>query len=233
MDSRTEERRGANGVDRFTALLPLLGVWSAGMVVISFVLVQQNVPSEDLFMDATFVGGQRWYVGMVAALGMVAWTASVCFCLTASWVAGLAGRKGAKSAFRGGGLLFALLLLDDLFLFHSDLLPRELGISKHTVLSFYAFLGAAWLVTSLHELKRTRLSFLVGAASAFAVSLGVEVLVSGTDVGFRGAVEDSAKFLGILALALWAATSAADVIRSVVTEQRDRHAQTAPFISGV
>ena len=228
MDHRTGDRRGATAADRFTALLPLFVIWTAGLLVISFVLVQQKVPSEDLFMDATFVGGQRWYVGMVAALGMVAWTASVCFCLIASWVAGLADRRGAKAAFRGGGLLFALLLLDDLFLFHTDLLPRELGTPKEAVLGFYVILGAAWLLTSLKELKRTRFGFLMGAAAAFAVSLGVDVLVSGTDVGFRGAVEDSAKFLGILALALWAATSAADVIRSVVTEERDRHAQHAP-----
>ncbi len=218
----TTERRGADGLDRFNLLLPLLLLWALGLLIIGFAVLQEQVPSEDIFMDATFVGGQQWFVGMVAALGMVAWTASVCFCLLAGWVAGLAGRTAARTAFRGGGLLFALLLLDDLFLFHVDLLPRTLGVPKVGVLAAYAALAALWLLTSIDELRRTRFPFLVGAALAFAVSLGVDVLIDGTDVGFRGAVEDSAKFLGILALALWATTSATDVIRSVVRQSADR-----------
>lgn len=212
-----------------SAVLPLLGLWSFGLAVIAVVLVQDLVPTADLFMDATAVGGQKWYVGMVAALGMIAWTASVCFCFMTGWVAGLAGRTRAQSAFRGGGLLFALLLLDDLFLFHSDLLPRSLGVPKVAVLGVYGLFGVTWAITSLQELVRTQVQFLVGAGLAFAVSLTVEVLFSGPDAGVRGVLEDGPKFLGILALALWSATSATDVIRSVVTSTTERAASNEVF----
>ncbi len=217
MNPGTEDRRRSKLSSGFNALLPLLGLWSAGLVIIAVVLVQDQVPTEDLFMDATSVGGQKWYVGMVAALGMIAWTASVCFCFMTSWVAGLAGRPRAQSAFRGGGLLFALLLLDDLFLFHSDLLPRSLGVPKIAVLGAYGLFGIIWAATSLQELVRTRIQFLVGAGLALAFSLAVEVAFPGADTGLRGVLEDGPKFLGILALALWSTTSAIDVIRSVVT----------------
>jgi len=216
MKFASNDRRTPKANDLLSAVLPLLGLWGGGLVVIAVVLLQNQVPTEDLFMDATFVGGQRWYVGMVAALGMVAWTASVCFCLIAGWVAGLAGRPSAQSAFRGGGLLFALLLLDDLFLFHSNLLPRALGVPKVAVLAAYGLFGFIWAGTSLSELRRTRIQFLLSAGLAFGVSLSVEVLVPGGDSGLRGALEDGSKFLGILALALWSTTSATDVIRSVV-----------------
>ena len=221
----TEDRRRPRANDVVGAVAPLLGLWAAGLLVIAGVLVQDQVPAEDLFMDATYVGQQKWYVGLVAALGMVAWTASVCFCFIAGWVAGLAGRARAKSAFRGGGLLFALLLLDDLFLFHSDLLPRTLGLPKVAVLGIYAVLGLVWATSSAQELTRTRVQFLVGAAVAFGVSLTVEVIFPGSDTGVRGALEDGAKFLGILALALWASTSATDVIRSVVNETKRSSAE--------
>ncbi|MBT8491434.1 MAG: hypothetical protein KJO07_00120 [Deltaproteobacteria bacterium] len=232
LSPRTEDRRRPKANDVVGALAPLLGLWAAGLLVIAAVLVQDQVPAEDLFMDATFVGQQPWYVGLVAALGMVAWTASVCFCFIAGWVAGLAGRARAKSAFRGGGLLFALLLLDDLFLFHSDLLPRALGLPKVAVLGIYAVLGLVWTTGSAQELIRTRVQFLVGAAIAFGISLTVEVIFPGSDTGVRGALEDGAKFLGILALALWASTSATDVIRSVVNEtRRSRQDDSAESLS--
>ncbi len=215
----TSDRRTPKATDVIGAIAPLAGLWALGLLIITAALVQDQVPAEDLFMDASFVGGQRWFVGMVAALGMVAWTTSVCFCLIAAWVARLAGRTRAASAFRGGGLLFVLLLLDDLFLFHSDLLPRTLGVPKVAVLACYGGLGLIWALNSAQELARTRVQSLIGAAVAFGVSLAVEVVVPGGDTGLRGAVEDGAKFLGILALALWSITSATDVIRSVVNER--------------
>jgi hypothetical protein len=225
--SGIEDRRRPKVTDQLSAALPLVALWAGGFAVIAVVLLQNQVPTEDLFMDATSVGRQKWYVGMVAALGMVAWTASVCFCLITAWVAGLAGRSGAKAAFRGGGLLFALLLLDDMFLFHSDLLPGTLGLPKVAVLAAYAVLSLVWAANSAAELVRTRVQFLLGAGVAFGVSLGVEVLLPGGDTGLRGVVEDGAKFLGILALALWSATSAIDVIRSVVIATH-QESQTKP-----
>lgn len=226
MTQPSQDRRRSRVSKGISALVPLLGLWAAGLAVIAVVVVQDLVPTSDLFMDATSVGGQKWYVGMVAALGMIAWTASVCFCFMTSWVAGLAGRTRAQSAFRGGGLLFAILLLDDLFLFHSDLLPRTLGVPKVGILAIYGLAGLVWAATSMQELLRTRFQFLAAAGSAFAMSLTVEVFFSGADTGLRGVLEDGPKFLGILALALWSATSAADVIRSVVTSTAERSTVT-------
>lgn len=216
----SERRNYADSGDRLKSLRPLGLAWIVGLVVIGGVSLQRGSPAEDLFMDATFLGGRAWYVGMVAALGILAWAVSVCGCIAASFVSGLGERPRAASAFSGGALLFALLLLDDLFLFHSSLLPHTLGIPKLVVLGAYAGLACAWLVSAQAEILRTRWELLAAASFAFSISLGVEALWTSADTGIKVIVEDGAKFMGVLALATWSVSSASDLIRSVVVGAR-------------
>ena len=212
----SERRNYASRSDRLRSLRPLGVAWFVGLLVIAGVSFQRGAPAHDLFMDATFLGGRAWYVGMVAALGILAWSVSVCGCVAASFVSQLGGRARAASAFRGGALLFALLLLDDLFLFHSGLLPNTLGVPKLLVLGAYAALAAAWVVTAQAEILRTRWELLGAATVAFAVSLVTEALWAAADTGIKVIIEDGAKFMGVLALATWSVSSASDLIRSVV-----------------
>ena len=213
----SERRSYATRSDRFRSLRPLILAWLGGLVIMAGVGIQDALPVRDLFMDATYLGGRRWYVGMIAALGVLAWTVAVCGCAAASFVSRLGGRQSAASAFRGGAMLFLLLLLDDLFLFHSTLLPYTVGIPKLIVLGAYGGLAVAWLATAKPEIMRTRWELLAAASLAFGMSLAVEAFWYGDDVGARVVIEDGAKFMGVLALAAWSVSSASDLIRSVVT----------------
>lgn len=212
----SERRTYAKSSDRVKSLRPLVLAWLGGLAILAGVGIQDGLPVRDLFMDATYLGGRSWYVGMVAALGVLAWTVSVCGCAAASFVSRLGGRDNAASAFRGGALLFTLLLLDDLFLFHATLLPYTVGIPKPIVLGVYAGLAVGWLATAKSEIMRTRWELLAAASLAFGMSLAVEAFWYGDDVGGRVVAEDGAKFMGVLALAAWSVSSASDLIRSVV-----------------
>ena len=197
-------------------MVPLVLVWSSGGAILALVWAQNAVPASDLLLDPSYVGGREWYIGLVSSLGILAWAVSASACLGAGWVAGLGGRPAARTTFRGGGWLFTLLLLDDLFSFHSNLFPEVIGIPKQLVLLAYLVLAAAWGASSRKELLRTRWELLTMAAMAFGASIVIEVFIPGSDLSFRGAMEDSAKFFGVLALAVWSATAATDVVRSVV-----------------
>lgn len=216
----SERRAYATRSDRLRSIRPLVLAWLGGAMIMAGVGIQDGLPVRDLFMDATYLGGRRWYVGMVAALGVLAWTVSVCGCAAASFVSRLGGRDNAASAFRGGAMLFTLLLLDDLFLFHATLLPYTVGIPKPIVLGVYGGLGLAWVATAKSEIMRTRWELLAAASLAFGMSLAVEAFWYGDDVGARVVAEDGAKFMGVLALAAWSVSSASDLIRSVVTTNR-------------
>lgn len=224
LNLRSDRRSYATRSERLSSLTPLAVVWLVGSVVITGVSLQQGSPAHDLFMDATLLGGRAWYVGMVAALGILAWAVSVCGCVAAWYVSDLGDRPQAASAFRAGALLFTLLLLDDLFLFHSGLLPKTLGVHKLVVLGAYAALALAWLSSAQAEILRTRWELLVAASAAFSISLGTEALWIAADTGVKVIVEDGAKFMGVLALASWSVSSASDLIRSVVVSSR-RQAQ--------
>ncbi len=211
---RRNVRRGRH------ALLPLLIAWSAATALLAVVALQTAVPVQDLFLDATAVNGSAWYAGSVTSLGILMWTIAVCGCLATSYVTHLGGRAKAAEAFRSAALVFGVLLLDDLFLLHSNLLPSVTGLPKVTFLGVEAVLAAMWLIPALPELARTRWELLVAATLGFAISLGTDTFFDGRGTGWLLA-EDGAKFLGIVALATWSVMTAADVMRSVVPSALD------------
>lgn len=202
---------------RAATVLVLLGVWLAGLAVLTVVVLQRAVPHEELFLDAAAVGGVGWYAGVVTSLGVLGWGVSSCACTVTAYAAHLSGRRAARRAFRSAAILFAVLLADDLLQLHSSLLPDLLGVSKVSVLAALGALGALWLLPAWAELHRTRWELLAASLATFAVSLLVDVKLLGPLGGTTAlVVEDGAKFLGILALASWSVMTARDIVRSIV-----------------
>ena len=214
--SPIERRARREPRQRAATLLVLLAVWLAGGLLLLAVGLQHRVPVRDLMVDPVTVEGADWYAGMVTSVGVLGWSVAVCGSVVTAYTTALAGRASAAAAFRGTAQLCGLLLLDDLFLLHSNVLPGLLGTSKVVVLACYGMLAVLWASSSLPELRRTRWELLVASGAAFALSLGVDLGVHGPEAGGRLLVEDGAKLLGVLALAAWSVTTARDVIRSVV-----------------
>ena len=220
------ERRATRPArERLATLTLLLGVWAAGCCLLLVVILQRRVPVRDLLVDPATATGSAWYAGMVTSVGVLAWSVAACACAATAYTAALAARPRAVSAFRGAALLFGLLLLDDLFLLHSDLVPAALGLSKLTALATLASMAGLWVLTARGELRRTRWELLLASAGAFAASLGVDVAVAGPESGPRLLVEDGAKLLGVLALADWSVATARDVLRSAVPLAPDSRRQ--------
>jgi hypothetical protein len=212
----TERRRARPPRERVTTLLVLVAVWAAGCVVLAAVVLQRSVPAEDLLIDPTRLDGTAWYYGLVKSVGVLAWSVAVCGAVATAFVAGVAGRSAAVRAFRGGALVFAVLLATDLFGLHNAVFPGVLGVDKRAVVVGYGVLAGLWVVGSWSELRRTRWELLVATAVGLGLSALVDGLVEGPESGLRLLAEDGAKFLGVLALAAWSVMTARDVIRSVV-----------------
>lgn len=222
---RRDERKAATGdrraiTGRSAGLVHLGAVWFVGAVFLFLVGMQQFAPVEDLLLDPSAVGGRPWYVGLVTSLGVLGWAAAVGGCAVTSFVARHAGRDSAADAFRTASFLWLLLLLDDLFLLHSSLFPQLFGVSKSAVLVAELILAVLWVVQFGREIIRTRWLLLIAAAGAFAWSLGVDTVVAPLDG--RGLLwEDGPKLLGIIALATWSVVTATDILRSIVTTERE------------
>lgn len=117
------------------------------------------------------------------------------------------------------GLIIALLLFDDLFLLHTAVVPKVIGGSKWWLIIAEAVSILYWIVRWKAEIIRTRWELLVAAALGLAASLAFDKFpIGGEDWAL--VAEDGAKVLGIVALATWAVSTAADLIGSLVQPDR-------------
>lgn len=212
-----EERRRVRSAR--DGLVSLFIAWLAAGALLAAIGLQNEVPVEDLLLDATVVSGTEWYVGMLTSLTVLGWSVAVMGCAATAYVAHLVGRTGAMVAFRSASFVFALLLFDDLFLLHSSVFPRLFNVSKTVVLAAEMVIALLWLVPSRLELARTRWSILLGAAAAFGASIVIDVLGAPQSGGVLLA-EDGAKLFGVAALATWAVISSCDVLASMVDRER-------------
>lgn len=191
--------------------------WLVAGALLAVVGLQNEVPVEDLLLDATVVSGTEWYVGMLTSLTVLGWSVAVMGCAATAYVARLVGRRGAMVAFRSASFVFALLMFDDLFLLHSSVFPRLFNVSKTVVMAAEMAIALLWLVPARTELGRTRWSILFGAAAAFGASIVIDV-VGSPQSGMALLAEDGAKLFGVAALATWAVISSCDVLASMVDQ---------------
>lgn len=189
--------------------------WSLGLSGLAAVSLQKAVPAEVLLLDASVVGGGRWYAGLVTSLTVMGWTVAAVSLGFASLASRISGRRSASMATGSIALIVAVLMLDDLFLLHSALAPTLFGGSKWALVLLEGIAAIAWSIWWRSEITRTRWELLVAASAGFAVSLAFDRFGFGHKE-WTLIAEDGAKVLGVLALATWAVSTAADLIRSLV-----------------
>ncbi len=213
------ERRAPRPIsEQIKPLIPLGAVWLAALIMLLVLVMQNVIPYELLLLDPSYAGGQPWYTGLVSNLGILAWTTATAAAVAGAWVSWLGGRHGAASMLRGGAILSTLLLLDDLFQLHS-VVTNALGAPKASFYLLYLVLTWWWVISERNELHRTNYQLLVCAGGAFAASLVVDqVGVGSKDVSL--VLEDAAKFLGVLAWAMYFIVTARDITRSIVVALR-------------
>ncbi|MEM9130925.1 MAG: hypothetical protein AAF962_11970 [Actinomycetota bacterium] len=193
-------------------LLPLVVVWLSGSIVLWALVRQDGIPYADLVLDPAQYERRPWYTGLVSNLGVLGWTTATVASAVGAGAAQRGGRSGAAQYLRAGASLSGLLLLDDLFQLHI-IVPRTLGQPKMLFYGCYAVLAAWWAFSEARELLRTRWPLLAAAVGALATSVAVDVVGGGGEQAL--VIEDSAKFLGILAWALYFWMTTADIVGSL------------------
>lgn len=208
----TERRTGPSWRADLRPIAPLAVLWLAGSTFLFALVRQEAIPYEDLLLDPTEYGGRPWYSGLISNLGVLGWTTAVVAAAGGGWLAALGSRRGASEMLRGGALLSGLFLLDDLFQFHI-IVPRTIGAPKASFYLLYALLAGAWANGNRREFLRTRWHLLGAAVAALGASVLIDLF--GNDRSTHLLAEDSAKFLGILAWALYFVLSTSDIARSL------------------
>ena len=209
-----ERRRVPSRRDQLQPIVPLLIGWLVAGVIIAIAGAQRVVPVRMLFLDPQALGDTPWYAGLLSNVGILCWTVSAVAAFGGAWIAARTNRPNAAVFLRGGAIAASVLLVDDLFLLHSNAMPQLLGTPKLANIVLVVAPAIVWVITQRDEIQRTRTSILWSAFAALGGSVVADRFVDGPTLGL--VVEDGAKLFGIVAWMLYFVLTSRDIARSTI-----------------
>jgi hypothetical protein len=183
---------------------PLAAVLLATVVV--------GIAPDRVLKDPAAYFGTAVHVGFFSNVGILAWWTAAAACLTAAAVLRSWGNP-AWQALAAGGLLTAVLCVDDFMLLHEEVLPTHLGVPEAVTFAAYgsAALLYLWRFRQFHRAMETSLLFVA------LVLFGISVVVDLADIDdnwWGVLLEDGAKFTGIIVWATYHARSACGALKA-------------------
>lgn len=186
------------------SLISLATIFLPGILFLAIMVVaakKTGVYFETLSRDPIQILNGKPYVGLISNTGIIFWCATAAILFYSSKISWLQKKPEKQTFFLFfGGLLTILMLIDDLFLMHDVIFPDYLKINE---IVFYLFYGLSVIAIFLYYHKTILntdyilliLAFLLLGLSAITD----QVQVFGIKVIHPYIVEDSFKFLGIIA----------------------------------
>jgi len=158
-----------------------------------------------LMRDIVTTGRLPFFTGLVPQLEGVLWSASLTVCVI-GWV--VLKRRGGDVARSKRFLLqlsvvTAILLLDDIFLFHGEIAPKHLHIGKNIVLSIYLLTIGVFVYSNRLVIFSSEYLILMLALGLFGASVLLDLLplqmfsFHRFVLQLRVFLEDGLKFAGI------------------------------------
>lgn len=195
-------------------VLPATPLWAYVIAVApaatlyALLYAQPWVPMSNLIRDPAAILNGRFYDGFVSNVGVLLWCAAAAICLfrgCESWVR--RGEAGVARFLLSAGALTSILLLDDLFMAHEQILPDVFGIPEKAILAAYPLLLCAHLFVNRRPIVQADAPILLLSLGFFGVSTVFDVVVpyhfyetaAGLEVNRGVILEEAFKFLGISA----------------------------------
>lgn len=195
----------APGRDLFRPLRPvMLMAWLPVLLLYSFAILlttTSTVTIRQLAQDLNTVLDVPFYFGFISTTANLLWAVAATVCLFTPLLLSRWVPKPWRDFLLFSGLFTLLLLFDDAFLLHDDILPNYVGVSGEIYGVIYVLLILLYLYRFRRQILRSNYLLLGLALVCFGVSAAVDLaydplrdllpqrLVLG--------VEDGAKMLGI------------------------------------
>lgn len=139
------------------------------------------------------------YKGVLSNLGVLIWSAAAAVCFFTYGVIHRWSAGGVNSHFLlAGGLITALLALDDLFMLHEVVFPVHLGVPQNIVYATHAVLLLWFLVWYRSTILQTDYLLLALSFAGFGLSVGFDATASLYSVPGLYIFEDGGKLFGIV-----------------------------------
>ncbi len=162
--------------------------------------VYADVPISLFLRDATSTLDGHPLTGMQSNLGVLVWSAAVAVCVFSSailWAHSPIDRN-LPGFFLWAGVITAVLMLDDLFLFHDDLADRYLGLDEKLIFVGYGLSVVLFLAKFRGTILNSEWSLLFQAGVFFSLSILIDLLLDKWESPWRIFLEDGFKLLGIV-----------------------------------
>ena len=191
-------------------LLPRIAL-ALGMAVIVLILPAAALTGREIGFftrDPTQIGQVPYYAGVLSSLGVLTWTTGAVIALFTAGLHRLIDHTDGSTGFLGYFGVFTLVLaLDDLFLIHENFF-----LGEKVLFLIYGVMALIGCVLFRRHFHRPSVYFAIGAALAFAASLGVDRGQETIEAAIGGArilLEDGAKFIGAICWAIFLSKASA------------------------
>lgn len=166
-------------------------------LAILFISSQTGKPVQNFTADPAFLLDYHPLVGVVSNLGVLLWCAAAAICLFSYYFLRRFGQNNDTSFLLYSGLLTVLLLFDDFFMLHEELIPNNLFIPEEGVYVIYIILALAWLVYFREQIWQGEYKILGIAILFLGLSTIADVLLP-QDEQMVYLIEEGLKFYGIV-----------------------------------
>jgi hypothetical protein len=181
------------------ALFYVLSVTLSTIVLISLMSGYYQVSFRDLTADPNVIANQPFYIGLLSQLGLFFWSAAATLSFSFAFFSKrLVKDKVLTSFYIFSGVIVSLLMIDDCFMLHEDVLPG-LGIPQKVVFLFYGVLVLIYLIKFREIILKTPFILLLFAFGGFSLSALIDLFFHfETSNIWDSFIEDGAKFTGIV-----------------------------------
>ncbi len=168
------------------------------ILIVTIASYYLNIPISRFTRDPLAITGGHPFLGVVSNIGAILWSATVAICFFSYAILKTNKKSHDVLGFiMAGGFISLLLLLDDLFMLHEEILPKYLGGSEKIIFLFYGSLLLLYLVKYRLNIIETDLIYLILAAFFFALSILIDLLPE-SFLPLHHLFEDGPKFIGIV-----------------------------------
>ncbi len=178
-------------------LVVLYAITTAILSIVIYIGIENDIELDHFTQDPASIMKTPFYLGFFSYIGILFWCGTAVICLfTRSLIHDEPENNRARQFLLYSGLITSLLMFDDLFLLHENVLPIYFSLPKNIVYLIYVNIILVYVVLFRNELMETEYVILIIASGLIGISQFVDLVPM--PIPEDSFLEDAVKLFGIV-----------------------------------